>query len=178
MTAHLSSWRLGLRLWFLFIAVVANAVLAVWFLLPAAQPAPAVEEKHQPEEKQIEFKARIQAVLAKETAEQSIEHLPDFDDVVPTMACLGNNMGDGADSTYVHAVKFYPNLNRVRKIVEEGREKPDRVVPILKEKLAHAMDDYKRIIVAYGIRVNRGGGWIRLMNSRNDKYTPLRRCTC
>jgi hypothetical protein len=151
MMAQSSLWWRSRRLWFVLAALLTNVALALWFLLASAKTSTPVQEPQQPTKEinrdPILFKKRIQEQLAKETVEQSIKNLPAFDDTVPNLASLGNNMIDGAPHTYAFAKRYYPGLNRVRKILEESRSKPDRVVRILKEKLEHATDDYKQILL-------------------------------
>ena len=173
MTGQLFRCCKSRRLWFVLVAVFANGALALWFLLPTAKTSPPVEKQREQPAKELNrepilFKKQIQAALAKETVEQSIEHLPDFDDTVPNMVSLGNTMFP--EYGYDYAIYYFSGLNRVRKILEEGSDNLGRVTPILKGKLAHAMDDYKRITKEYWKRVNSGP----LVSSDWDEFQKRR----
>jgi hypothetical protein len=147
MAARLVCRRPKWRLTFLVATLLANLALVAWFFFSSTKTSPPAPGAAAKDEEPILFKKRLQVSLREETVEQSIEQLPDLNDTVATMACLHGNMTDTCRGTYGHAVRYYPSLNRVRKIMEEGLDKRDRVVPILMHKLAHAMDDYKRIVL-------------------------------
>ena len=113
----------------ILVAITAAVLCLRLTLRSSLRPEPRVRE--------LEMREKLVTALKKETVLQAIENLPNFDDTL----WVGGTL-ESFPETYEYTRVFIPRLNRVRKILEEGR-KDVGVAPLLKNKLAEAVKGFK-----------------------------------
>lgn len=141
MTSFLGRWSL-LALLTLSVGVISG--ISVWLSLRAStttnQEAPG-QQAGPLSLAPNELRTKLVETIRNETLMTLIENLPNFDDNVYTMASLSGDEGPGM---YEHARLFFPRLNRVKKILEDARQKPGKVHKVLKDKLVESTKKFPK----------------------------------
>ena len=104
--------------------LLALAIIAgLWLWLP----------RHKPHAPPLEFREKLVGQLSKETVEETLRILPDFQDFACVLGSFPN--GTGSDGSYRFARNLVPRLNRVRKLLALGRRSPSQFIPSLDRML-------------------------------------------
>jgi hypothetical protein len=118
----------------------------VWRWANTAPPGP-------PSAAPLEGRTALVKRLAPETLEQTLDNLPDFEDVAWVQGAFPSGV-DGP-GTYDYDFKIIPQLNRVRRLLAEGREQPVVVIPLLETRLGDSVKGYEKAYNAYIEEFNR-----------------------
>jgi hypothetical protein len=95
---------------------------------------------------------RLLQTLRRESMNDSLGKIPDFDDVVWVMGTMNGNNLTSLES-YRYNRLFIPRLNRVRKVLEEARSGGVPPVARLQEMLATACDGFEEVEKAWNKEV-------------------------
>jgi hypothetical protein len=90
---------------------------------------------------------RLLKTLPNETLLESVENLPNFDDVVWTMASMAEVTR--APNSYEYWRLLAARLSRIRKILQQATDRPEQIVPVLMEKLENSADGFEEIQIAW-----------------------------
>jgi len=141
MTSFAGRWSV-LALLTLSAGVISG--ISVWLCVRASittDQEAADQQAGRPSLAPNEFRTKLVETIRNETLMTSIENLPNFDDYVYTMASIS---GDEVEGMYEHARLFFPRLNRVKKILQDAREKPGNVHEVLKDKLVESTKKFPK----------------------------------
>jgi len=90
---------------------------------------------------------RLLKTLPNETLLESIENLPNFDDVVWTMASMAEVTR--APNSYEYWRLLAARLSRIRKILEQAKQDSEQVTAVLMKKLEESADGFEEIQIAW-----------------------------
>jgi len=99
-----------------------------------------------------EVRASLAETIAAETIRETAENLANDDDMHFALASLGS-ISSGSLSTQGQ-ILITTRLVRTRKLIQEGRESPERVVPVLRRLLKEGLDWWEADKEAYFKRVS------------------------
>jgi hypothetical protein len=125
----------------------------------------------QPPAQPLEFREKLVKRLAPESVAETINNLPDFQDVGWVSGSFPN--GPGGDGTYQNACNLTPRLNRVRKLLEQGRKHPDVVIPLLEQHLDAAAQGLRQAEIAINEESFRTGDWGRSKPAEYDRKLTI-----
>jgi hypothetical protein len=99
----------------------------------------------------LPHRVRLVKTLSQETLADTIQRLSNFDDTLwvrgdmfPGRVVPPESFGDRfGENSYKYLSIYIPNLNRVRKVVEEGGKQSGTAVPLLKKLLVGSVDGYE-----------------------------------
>lgn len=89
----------------------------------------------------LEFRTELVNRLRAEDVQQTIDNLADFQDTGWVYGSFPT--GPGHLGTYAYAMNMTPRLNRVRKLLEQGRKDPAVVIPVLVRKFDEAAQGFE-----------------------------------
>ena len=98
------------------------------------------------------------AAIRKETIEQTVDHLANFDDTVLAASSLSAVTPGYANAAFLNVV--VTRLARVRRLLEAAQAQRERVVPLLLARLREALDAWPRVCRQTHEAVARAGGLV------------------
>jgi len=108
-----------------------------WFRFPADEsPLPTANVR--PAEP-LDFRTKLVATLAAESLDKTLANLADFTDVLWVQSSFRSMV---FYESYEYAIRVSSKLNRVRKLLEEGRKDPPKLIPKLVKRLEAAYVGY------------------------------------
>ncbi len=117
-------------------------------------------------------RTRLMTTLQKESLNESLGKIPEFDDVVWVMGTMDQSTITPQQS-FAYNRLFIPRLNRVRKILDESRNSANPPLARLKEMLVAATDGFEEVDKAWNheLAFSPTGGVSRDAPNEYDKRT-------